>query len=64
LKELGVYEKDSIPYCLIIYPKIDDLHSITVLEERKPLLPESTQIEGFKKFHKIGIPVPRITHWP
>lgn len=61
LSELGLADKDSIPDCLIIYPKMEDCCNITAFEEGKPLVPESTPINGFRKFHKICVPVPKLS---
>lgn len=58
--ELGISDKDSVPDCLIIYPKMEDCNIITDFDEGRPLLPESTHFRSFKKFHKICVPVPKI----
>ena len=60
LSELGIANKDSVPDCLIIYPKMEDCCTITAFNEGKPLLPESTHFKSFKKFHKICVPVPKV----
>lgn len=60
LDELGISPKDTVPHCLIIYPKMEDTCIITAFEEGKPLLPASTHFKSFRNFHKICIPVPQI----
>lgn len=66
LNELGISEKDNVPDCLIIYPKLEDGRMedgdiLSVIKEGRPLLPESTHFKNFRKFHKICVPVPRIS---
>lgn len=58
LRELNIAEKDTVPDCLIIYPEMEDCCSITAFTEGKPLIPESTHFNSFRKFHKICVPVP------
>lgn len=60
LSELGIADKDIVPDCLIIYPKVEDCCTITAFNEGKPLLPESTHFKSFKNFHKICVPVPKV----
>lgn len=60
LKELGISDQDCVPDCLIIYPKMEDCCTIDVFAEGKPILPESTHFQTFRKFHKICVPVPRL----
>ena len=56
--ELGIHEHDIVPNCLIIYPKMENCCIVSAFTEGKPLLPESTPINGFRRFHKICVPVP------
>lgn len=58
LNELGIHEHDIVPNCLIIYPKMENCCIVSAFTEGKPLLPESTPINGFRRFHKICVPVP------
>ena len=58
LNELGIPEQDIVPNCLIIYPKMEDCCIVTAFSEGEPLLPESTPINGFRRFYKICVPVP------
>lgn len=60
LKELGVYDKDIVPDCIIIYPKMEDCVPDSALLEGKPLIAHSKRINGFKKFYKICVPVPKL----
>lgn len=60
LDELGVSQKNTVPDCLIIYPKMDDTCIITAFEDGKPLIPESTHFKSFRNFHKICVPVPQV----
>lgn len=61
LDELGVKYKDAVPDCLIIYPKMEDCCRITAFHEGAQLIPVSTQIQSFRKFHKICVPVPKLS---
>lgn len=61
LSELGISDQDKVPNCLIIYPKMEDCCTITAFQEGKPLLPNATHFESFRKFHKICVPVPKVT---
>ena len=61
LSELGISDQDRVPNCLIIYPKMEDCCTITAFHEGKPLLPEATQFNSFRKFHKICVPVPKVS---
>ena len=61
LDELGVKYKDAVPDCLIIYPKMEDCCKITAFHEGAQLIPVSTQIQSFRKFHKICVPVPKLS---
>ena len=60
LDELGMPDKDIVPDCLIIYPVMEDCCAISAFAEGKPLIPESTEIKEFHRFHKICVPVPKI----
>ena len=60
LKELGFQGNDNVPDCLIIYPKMEDGQAVTAFSEGKPLIPYSTPVKGFNKFHKICVPIPRV----
>ena len=60
LHELGISQKDTVPECLIIYPKMEDTCIVTAFEGGKPLLPESTPFKSFRNFHKICVPVPQV----
>lgn len=60
LERLGISHYDTVPDCLIIYPKMEDCCCITAFREGKKLLPESTHFKSFKKFHKICVPVPKV----
>lgn len=64
LRELNFDRKDTMPDCLIIYPEMEDCCPITAFAGGKPLVPESTDIKGFRKFHKICVPVPKICRSP
>lgn len=61
LSELGISDQDKVPNCIIIYPKMEDCCTITAFQEGKPLLPNATHFESFRKFHKICVPVPKVT---
>lgn len=61
LSELGISDQDRVPNCLIIYPKMEDCCTITAFHEGKPLLLEATQFNSFRKFHKICVPVPKVS---
>ena len=60
LSELGASAKDTVPNCLIIYPKPEGCCTITAFDEGKPLIPESTHFKSFRNFHKICVPVPQV----
>lgn len=60
LEELGVNQDDSVPNCLIIYPQIEDGDMIK-LNGGNSILLEAKCIDGFKRFYKVCIPVPKVT---
>ena len=61
LKELDIVDKETVPNCLIIYPVMEDCCTVDAFSEGRPLIHKSTHIHGFRNFHKICVPVPKVT---
>lgn len=64
LRELNIDRKDTVPDCMVIYPEMEDCCPIKAFTGDKPLIPASTDIKGFHRFHKICVPVPKICRPP
>lgn len=66
LRTLGVKDENYIPPCVIIYPektvlendeKDESLESLS-FEKNKSIIEQCSQIKCFRKFYKIGVPLP------
>ncbi len=60
LTRLGVQSIDTVPDCVIIHPAYTDQEEANNAPFSTNILATAKPISGFRKFHKIQVPIPRI----